>query len=78
MRGKKTQNLVPIGTYVPEATKLTIQALSESQNKTVYELLQDKVKEMAAEFEDSIRALNNPTNENTGDGEIKNDSDLLG
>lgn len=56
-KAKATKNLVPIGTHVPMETKMTIIALAESQNKSVYELLQEKITEIADEYGAELDAL---------------------
>lgn len=39
------------------AVKMTIIALAESQNKSVYELLQEKITEVAEEYDKELDAL---------------------
>lgn len=56
-RKKQTRNLVPIGTHVPMDTKLTIEALAQSQNKSVYELLQETIVGLAAGYNAQLEAL---------------------
>jgi len=54
---KPTKNLVPIGTHVPMAVKYTLIALAESQNKSVYEVLQELVLKATDEYGEELDAL---------------------
>ena len=40
-------------------TKLTIEALAQSQDKSVYELLQEAITEMAEDYEKELAELQN-------------------
>lgn len=53
----KSRNLVPVGTHVPLTTKITLQALAESQNKTVYEILQEVIMELTEQYDKELDAL---------------------
>lgn len=54
---KATKNLVHVGTHVPMTTKMTLQAMAESQDKSLYELLQEVAIDMAAKYEGEIEEL---------------------
>lgn len=85
MAKKKTsKHLVPIGTHVPMGVKLTIIALAESQDMSVYELLQEKITELADDYDKELEALREknppppPALEDRGnDGIEDNGEDLL-
>lgn len=55
--GKKSKDLVPVGTHVPLTTKMTLQAMAESQDTTVYALIQEWIEERVAEYGAEIDAL---------------------
>lgn len=71
MAKKLSKHLVPVGTHVPMATKLALQAIAESQNKSVYEFLQGKIEEMVAEYDEELNDLKTKT------APIEDDGDLL-
>ena len=73
-RRNKGKSLVTIGAHVPMTTKLTLQAMADSQGITMYKLLQDLLEEKANEFEESINALKR--GESTPDP-LEDDGDLL-
>lgn len=54
---KSSQHLVPVGTHVPTTTKLALQAIAESQNKSVYEFLQGLIQDEVDEYEQQIDSL---------------------
>lgn len=54
---KPSKYLVAVGTYIPTTTKLGLQALAESQNKSIYEYLQELIESTVAEFENSIEGF---------------------
>ena len=67
---RQKRNLVPIGTHVDLTTKMTIEALAQSQGKSVYELLQGVVTEMADEYDAELRELQaKPVKESDTNGE---------
>ena len=75
---KSSKNLVPVGTHVPMTTKLAIQAMAESQNKSVYEFLQETLTEMVEEFEAELEALKGKEDSTPGsEAESNNGEDLL-
>ncbi len=84
MAKKKTsKHLVPIGTHVPTEVKMTIIALAESQDMSVYELLQEKITEMAEAYDKELNSLREktpppaPLEDRGNDGIIDNGEDLL-
>jgi hypothetical protein len=54
---KATKNLVHVGTHVPMTTKMTLQAMAESQDKSLYELLQEVAIDMAEKYEAEVEEL---------------------
>lgn len=76
---KPSKNLVTVGTHIPMAAKLSLQSLAESQNKTVYEYLQDLIMEEIKDFDEEVDALKQPPTGISLEGVVEDDdgSDLL-
>lgn len=68
----KSKHLVPVGTHIPSADKITLQAIAESENKSVYIVLQELIKAKIDSFEESIESDKGPS-----DIASEDDSDLL-
>lgn len=62
---KASKHLVTIGAHVPMSTKISLQALAESKNISLYKLLQEILEKESEDFENAIESL-------------KDESDLLG
>lgn len=79
IRKKPSKHLVTIGAHVPAHTKMTLQAMADAQNITMYKLLQDLLEEKAAEFEEEINALKRgeSTGEELEDTLVDDGEDLL-
>ncbi len=73
---KKTSHLVPIGTQIPMEMKLSIQAIAESQNKSVYEFLQDVLKVEVENYEELLVELKQKQDQ--VETQVEDESDLLG
>lgn len=73
---KKSKDLVPVGTHVPLVTKMTLQAMAESQNTTVYALIQEWIEREVSEYSAQIDELKEvkPVTESL---EGESDDDLL-
>lgn len=74
---KTSKNLVAIGTHVPLTTKMTIQAIAESQNKSVYEVLQEAILKLEQEYNQELEKLNKKEEKKSAVKKT-DDSDLLG
>ena len=74
---KQSKHLVPVGTHIPTATKLGLQAIAESENKSIYEVLQDMIQEKVDKFEFDINALKKGESKNEELESSDDGSDLL-
>lgn len=54
---KATKNMVPVGTQLPFISKLTLEAIAEGQDKSVYEYLQDLILKDIAAHEKEMEKL---------------------
>lgn len=54
---KLSRNLVPVGTHVEASTKLGLQALAESQNSSIYAVVQELIENAVSEYEEELAAL---------------------
>lgn len=54
---KPSKHLVPIGTHVPTAVKMGLQAIAESKNLTLYALLQEMATSAVDEYNEQLREL---------------------
>lgn len=57
MSKKPSKHLVPVGTHVPMTTKLTLQAIAESENKSVYEIVQELVQGRVDQYNKELEKL---------------------
>lgn len=62
---KASKNLVPVGTHVPMTVKLTLQAMAESQNQSMYEFLQETLLGMAADYDEELDKLKSKKGDTT-------------
>ena len=75
MSKKMSRKLVPVGTHIDPTTKVILQALAESQDTTIYALIQEMIDKTVKEYEEELDSLRG---EEVSEAESAPDDELLG